>query len=91
MKHVPHTWLFTRGSDSVRILREMRPCRLRMYGPGAETVTVECADLGECIQRQGEIERNLLTAGFRRLHLPWRDRRTGHGTWSGTEHRRVSD
>lgn len=59
-------WLFTRGSESVRLVREedSEGCRLFLHGPGTEVMVHEFADLTECMKRQAEIERNLLAAGY---------------------------
>ena len=82
-------WLFTRGSESVRLVREENSngCRLFLYGPAAEIVTHEFADLTECMKRQAEIERNLLVAGYR-LEQSSSDRRTDDPAWRGPDHRR---
>src|SRR5436190_22152600 len=69
------SWLFTRGSQSVRLVREenSKGCRLRLYGPGTETVTHEFADVTECVKRQAEIEQHLQAAGYQ-LAQPASDR-----------------
>ena len=83
------SWLFTRGSQSVRLVREenSKGCRLFLYGPGTEVVTHEFADVTECVKRQAEIEQNLLATGY---HLVQRsaDRRSEHGVWHGSDRRR---
>jgi hypothetical protein len=60
------SWLFTRGSQSVRVVREedSKGCRLFLYGPGSEVVTYEFGDVTECMKRQAEIERTLLAEGY---------------------------
>lgn len=84
-------WLFMRGSESVRLVREenSKGCRLSLYGPGTEVVTHEFRDVTECMHRQAEIERNLLAAGYQ-LVQPSSDRRRDHGIWQGPDHRRVA-
>jgi hypothetical protein len=84
-------WLFTRGSESVRFVREenSKGCRLFLYGPGSEVVAHEFADVTECMKRQAEIERNLVATGYQ-LAQPASDRRGDHGTWEGPDHRRTT-
>lgn len=65
-------------------------CRLFLYGPGREVVRHEFADLTQCMQRQAEIERNLLAAGYQLSQPQAAERRSKHGTWSGADHRAVS-
>lgn len=83
-------WLFTRGSESVRLVRQenSKGCRLSRYGPGTEIVTYEFADLSECMKRQAEIEQTLLAGGYQLAQLP-SDRRGENGTWHGPDHRRA--
>jgi hypothetical protein len=82
-------WLFTRGSESVRLVREEDAtcCRLFVYGPGADFVTHEFANVAECMKRQAVIEQRLLAAGFHVARLP-SDRRSDHAEWDGPDHRR---
>ena len=84
-------WLFTRGSASVRLVREENSngCRLFLYGPGTEIVTHEFADLTECMQRQAEIERTLMAEGYQ-LAESSSDRRSERRTGHGQDHRRAS-
>jgi hypothetical protein len=92
MTGIPESgWLYTRGSESVRLVREenSKGCRLCLYGPGTEVVTHEFADLAECMKRQAEIERSLLASGYQ-LALPASNRRSDHGSWQGPEHRRAA-
>jgi hypothetical protein len=81
-------WLFTRGSESVRLVREEDAtcCRLFVYGPGTEFMTHEFANVTECMKRQAEIEQRLLTGGY---HIARRsaDRRSADGTQDGSDHR----
>ena len=60
------SWLFTRGSQSVRVVREeeSKGCRLFLYGPGSDVVMYEFGDVTECMTRQAEIERTLLAEGY---------------------------
>jgi hypothetical protein len=83
-------WLFTRGSQSIRLVREENSngCHLFIYGPGTEVVTHEFANVAECMKRQAEIEQNLLGSGYQ-LEQSSSDRRGEHGTWRGPDHRRA--
>src|SRR5437016_2313656 len=57
------TWRYTRGSQSVRLVRHGTAdgCeRLVVYGPGTEVSTYQFANVAECMKRQAEIENNLL-------------------------------
>ena len=86
-------WLFTRGPQSVRVVRECcsnSSCRLVVYGPGTELLTYDFSGLAECMKRQSEVDLQLLGAGFHLARLR-PDRRAGHGNWSGPDHRRVPD
>jgi hypothetical protein len=69
--------LYTRGAQSVRLVREENStgCSLFLYGPGTEFVTHEFADVTECMKRQAEIEQSLLAAGYH-LAQPSSDRRS---------------
>jgi hypothetical protein len=62
----PERWLFTRGPQSVRMVREedSKVCRLFVYGPDSEVVTYEFADITKCMKRQAEIEQTLLAEGY---------------------------
>src|SRR5258705_13750686 len=82
-------WLFTRGSQSVRLVREenSKGCRLFLYGPRTEVATHEFTDVTECMKRQAEIEQNLLAEGYQVAQSP-SDRRSDHRTWHGLDHRR---
>ena len=75
----PECWLFTRGRQSVRLVREedSKRCRLFLYGPDTEVVTYEFADVTECMKRQAEIERALLAEGYQLVQpsSDWRNER----------------
>jgi hypothetical protein len=65
---VEAAWLFTRGDDSVRIIRvALAGPRLRLLvnGPGTAHYAEEFADAGSCAMQQSEIERRLVAAGYR--------------------------
>jgi hypothetical protein len=83
--------LFTRGAESVRLVREEHStrCRLSVCGPGIEIETSEFDSLAECMRRQREIEQGLLAAGYHIALFP-ADRRSDHGTWRGVDQRRAA-
>jgi hypothetical protein len=87
----PETWLFTRGSASVRLVREesAKGCRLIVYGPGTETIAHEFTDVAECMKRQAEIEHSLLAAGYQ-VAQSSSDRRSEHRISPGSGHRRAA-
>jgi hypothetical protein len=61
------TWLFARGRQSVRILRREHAngrADLVICGPGGEERTQTFSSMPECMQRQAEIERGLMSEGF---------------------------
>jgi hypothetical protein len=76
-----HTaWLFTRGSESVRIIRVGQTDgaqRLLVNGPGTECTSTVLPDAMECVRHQSEIERRLVGKGFRLEHFATGDRRRG--------------
>jgi hypothetical protein len=92
------SWLYTRGAQSVRLVREehLNGCHLVVHGPGPEIVTHEFFNLAECMPRQADIEATLQATGFqldttssdrRRRRQPW------HGVdrlWHGADHRRAA-
>jgi hypothetical protein len=85
-------WLFTRGEESVRLVREEDSTRWRLsvFGPGAEVAIREFGDLAECMKRQAEFEQCLLAEGYQvAQHVP-SDRRHEHGTWHGFDQRRTA-
>ena len=76
-----HTaWLFTRGSESVRIVRVGQADglqRLLVSGPGTESTVHTIDDAMECVRHQCELERRLVTKGFRLERFASGDRRRG--------------
>jgi hypothetical protein len=85
-----NAWLYTRGADSVRLVREERSngCSLFVYGPGSEAVTHAFANVAQCITGQAAIEQNLFAEGYQ-FTRPESDRRTP-GMWLGPDHRRLA-
>jgi len=84
----PECCLFTRGPQSVRLVREenSKGCRLFLHGPGTRIVTHAFADVTECMKRQAEIEQTFLGEGYQLARLS-SDRRVEHGTWCGPDRR----
>ena len=72
---VQTAWLFTRGSQSVRIVRITRPNgaqQLLVSGPGAESSVHEAEDPIFCVRYQADLERRLVVR-----RLPARQLRVG--------------
>jgi hypothetical protein len=87
---VEAAWLFTRGDESVRLVRVAlagQTCRLLVHGPGTAHYAEEFADPGSCAVQQSEIERRLVAAGYR-LNAFRDDRRAADGTAPGASERR---
>lgn len=84
-------WLFTRGSDSVRLVREEKSggCVLVVYGPAAEIVTHAFTSVAECMKRQAEIEQRLLAEGYQFVQ-PASDRRSEPDKERVPDHRRAA-
>lgn len=64
---VEAAWLFTRGSESVRIVRTATrggTVHLHIHGPGSATESHTYPDAIECMQQQSELERRLVAQGF---------------------------
>jgi hypothetical protein len=82
--------LYTRGAESVRLVREVSStdCRLFVHGPGTSVVAHEFADVAACMKAQAVIEQHLVTAGYQ-LARPTTERRGAAGTWGGPAHRRT--
>ena len=92
MRGKPETaWLFTRGQQSVRLVRDddSKDCHLFLFGPGTEIQTYSFPNVTECMKRQAEIELNLLAAGYQ-LEQSSSDRRREHRARHGQDHRRAS-
>ena len=69
---VESAWLFTRGDQSVRIVRvghrEAGP-RLLVHGPGTTRVVHDFDDMLSCTIHQSELERRLVARSFRLLRF----------------------
>ena len=64
---VETAWLFTRGPESVRIVRAAKrngPVHLHVRGPGTAAQSHSFDDVMECMQFQAELERRLVAQGF---------------------------
>lgn len=87
---VQAAWLFTRGEESVRIVRvgiAGDRCRLLVNGPGTAHRVEEFPDGMTCALHQSEMERRLVADGFR-LNGFSDDRRTRTGSAPPFERRR---
>lgn len=78
----PHqtAWLFSRGDQSVRIVRVVeggRPSRLLVYGPGTAEAVFEEDDVIGITSRQAAIERTLIAEGYQLVQLFLAERRSG--------------
>jgi hypothetical protein len=64
---VEASWLFTRGRESVRLVRvalEHGGVRLMIDGPGDMQDDLDFVDVIYCMAHQSEIERRLVAEGF---------------------------
>jgi hypothetical protein len=76
---VETAWLFTRGTESVRIVRAAARdgmIHLLVQGPGTDADTRVFNDVLACMNYQADFERRLVTEGFS-LEKFTSDRRTG--------------
>ncbi len=76
---VQTAWLFTRGLESVRIIRAASPAgvtHLLVQGPGETSERHEFADIVVCMNFQADLERRLVCAGYTLEHFT-SDRRSG--------------
>jgi hypothetical protein len=85
-------WLFTRGSQSVRLVRYEQSgghVRLLVYGPADTESSYEFGDIAECMKRQTDIEQTLLAEGYQ-LAARAAERRGTRRVWFGPDRRRSS-
>ncbi len=90
MSTVPHAWLFTRGHESVRIVRDEQPggfVRLTTYGQGKDVSVSQYADVTECVKGQAAIEQALVREGFRLQRGSAERRISDEGMWHGSDQR----
>lgn len=88
---VETAWLFTRGSESVRIVRAVARSgvmHLRVQGPGETSDTREFTDVLACMHYQADLERRLVSQGFT-LERFSSDRRAAGPHHRTTERRRL--
>lgn len=91
---VQTAWLFTRGSQSIRILRVARPygpVRLLITGPGAASSTYDADDAIDAVRYQLHLERGLVAEGYQLESFASADRRSGYDRRSasrGSDRRR---
>jgi hypothetical protein len=82
--------LYTRGGESVRLVRERLPLhgiRLVTFGPGAAQTVYAFEDEGNCLYQQAAIEQALDRRGFH-IDESVGERRKSDAPWSGPERRR---
>ena len=87
---VETAWLFTRGSESVRIVRAASGegvTHLLVQGPGESTDSREFSDVVACMNYQADLERRLVAEGYM-LERFTSDRRSEAGGWPGARERR---
>jgi hypothetical protein len=77
---VETAWLFTRGTQSVRIVRAAGSgvVHLLVQGPGEATDSREFADVLACMTYQADLERQLVSEGYA-LERFTSDRRSADG------------
>lgn len=83
-------WLFTRGSQSVRLVRNEQSggrVHLLVYGPAETESSYEFGDIAECMKRQTDIEQTLLAEGYQ-LAARAAERRGTRRVWFGPDRRR---
>ena len=88
---VQTAWLFTRGHDSVRIVRTAArsgSMHLLIQGPGDLVDRREFSDVVDCVNYQAEIERRLVSQGYV-LEQFTSDRRGAVTGRLGSERRRL--
>ena len=64
---VETAWLFTRGAESVRIIRAVSPdgeLRLIVNGPGDASEVHVFDDVLACVSHQSDLERRLVAQGY---------------------------
>jgi hypothetical protein len=94
---VQTAWLFTRGTQSIRIVRVARtdgPVRLLINGPGAAESTYDAEDAIDAVRYQLHLERGLVAEGYQLASFRSADRRSGHdrrGASRGADRRRTLD
>ena len=87
--HEEVAWLYTRGQDSIRLVRSDQPhgaCRLFVFGPGRILERQTFSDMTECSRLQAEIESDLMAEGYQ-LSQSSAERRKGVAMWQGTDRR----
>jgi len=92
---VQTAWLFTRGLESVRIIRAASRAgvtHLLVQGPGETCERHEFADIVACMNFQADLERRLVSAGYTLEHFT-SDRRALDAAQRhrGAERRRLPD
>ena len=85
-------WLFTRGSESVRIVRAARPDGLVLIvrGPGGASETHEFTDVLACVKYQSDLEQRLVSQGYELERFTSDRRSSGLPSPAGRDRRRVT-
>lgn len=84
-------WLFTRGPQSVRIVRLGQPdgpVRLLVLGPGPGYTSYDSPDATDCVTYQSQVERTLVAEGYQLERLAAAERRAG---FERRQHSRSND
>ena len=77
---VQTAWLFTRGTQSIRIVRITGPDgaqQLLISGPGAEWAVHDAEDPIFCVRYQADLERRLVSDGYQLASFLSAERRSG--------------
>jgi hypothetical protein len=77
---VATAWLFTRGAESVRMVRVThpdRPTRLLVNGPGDEAMVHLVHEPMDVARLQSELERRLVSKGYHLAQFHSGERRSG--------------
>ena len=77
---VQTAWLFTRGAESVRMVRvthPRQPTRLLVNGPGEEAMVHVVDEPMDVARLQSELERRLVTKGYYLAKFMSGERRSG--------------
>lgn len=89
--------LFTRGTESIRLIRITRadgPARLLVHGPGSARATHVHENAIQCLWFQTDIERGLVAQGYQLVRAAAAERRSGRERRTsvrGTDRRATAD
>ena len=88
---VQTAWLFTRGAESVRIVRAAAGAgimHLHVQGPGNTTDSREFSDVLACMNYQSDLERRLVGEGYALEQFTSDRRDDAAARWPGARERR---